>query len=141
MSALTGQKLWHHEDPSSTRTDAFKKSVQDKYNVQLEDYESLRQWSVGHLAQFWEEVWYFTGIRASTSFTKVGITRHSSTCVFAARRSIICHLFTSPSPLLYLPDQRCNSSMNFPCIAIISCSLSILIFSFATIVSTIQLNE
>ncbi|KAL8782740.1 MAG: hypothetical protein Q9195_009581 [Heterodermia aff. obscurata] len=71
MSALTHQKLWEHEDPTSTRTYAFKKLVEDKYNVQLEDYESLRQWSVSHLAQFWEEVWYFTGIRASTAFTKV----------------------------------------------------------------------
>ena len=84
MSALTDQKLWDHEDPTSTRTYAFKKSVEDKYNVQLDDYESLRRWSVSHLAQFWEEVWYFTRIRASTSFTKVGITRHRSIYVFAA---------------------------------------------------------
>ena len=73
---MSPQKLWEHEDPTSTRTSAFKKSVEDKHNVRLEDYESLRQWSVSHLAQFWEEVWHFTRVRASTSFMKVGITRH-----------------------------------------------------------------
>lgn len=72
---MSHQKLWEHEDPTSTRSYAFKKSVEDKHSVQLEDYESLRQWSVSHLAQFWEEVWYFTDVRASTSFMKVGITR------------------------------------------------------------------
>ena len=85
MPEPTNHKLWEHGDPTSTRTYAFKKSIENKYNVQLEDYESLRQWSVNHLAQFWEEVWHFTGIRSSTLFDKV---RHQSRFLY----SVLCLL-------------------------------------------------
>jgi acetoacetyl-CoA synthetase len=49
----------------------FKELISSKYNVKLTDYESLRQWSINNLAQFWEEVWHFTGVRASESFAEV----------------------------------------------------------------------
>ena len=75
MSALTHEKLWEHPSPQTTKTHEFKRSIEQKYGVQLEDYESLRQWSTHNLAQFWEEVWHFTGIRASAPFTKVGLKR------------------------------------------------------------------
>ena len=75
MSAPVHQKLWEHKSPHSTKTYEFKKVVEEKYKIQLEDYKSLHQWSVGHLAQFWEEVWHFTGIRASAPFIKVGNRR------------------------------------------------------------------
>lgn len=71
MPEPTNQKLWEHGDPTSTRTYALKKSIENKYNVQLEDYEALRQWTISHLAQFWAELWHFTGIRSSTPFSKV----------------------------------------------------------------------
>ena len=72
MAAPVHQKLWEHENPISTRTYEFKRSIEAKYGVHLEDYEELRQWSINHLGPFWEEVWHFTGIRSSTPFTKVG---------------------------------------------------------------------
>lgn len=52
----------------------FKTLVEKKYHVKLNGYEALRQWSINHIAQFWEEIWHFTGIRASTPFTKVPMT-------------------------------------------------------------------
>lgn len=73
MDASTSppQLLWEHADPKSTRTHQFKAVVEEKYNVVLTDYEALRQWSIAHLAQFWEEVWRFTGIRAATPYIEV----------------------------------------------------------------------
>lgn len=52
----------------------FKTLVEKKYNVKLDGYEALRQWSITNVAQFWEEVWHFTGIKASTPYTKVSTT-------------------------------------------------------------------
>lgn len=63
--------LWQHSDPTATRMFGFKALIQDKYHQKLETYEHLRQWSTTNLTAFWEEVWHFTHIRASTPFTKV----------------------------------------------------------------------
>lgn len=63
--------LWKHRDPTSTRLFQFKKLLESKYEVDLEDYDKLRQWSILNINRFWEEVWHFTGIKASKPFIKV----------------------------------------------------------------------
>ena len=68
------EKLWEHHSPQNTRTYDFKTFIEQKYRIQLKDYETLRQWTIDHLAQFWGEVWHFTSIRASAPFTQVGLT-------------------------------------------------------------------
>ena len=65
-------KLWEHPNARSTRTFKFKELIERKYNVDLNSYEDLRKWSIAHLSSFWGEVWYFTGIRASVPFSRVG---------------------------------------------------------------------
>ncbi|KAH0547505.1 hypothetical protein FGG08_000230 [Glutinoglossum americanum] len=57
--------LWMHPKPESTRTHQFKEHINKKFNIKLDDYDGLYRWSVGNPACFWEEVWIFTGIRAS----------------------------------------------------------------------------
>lgn len=49
----------------------FKTLIEKKYNVKLDGYEALRHWSINNIAQFWEEVWHFTGIQASSPYIKV----------------------------------------------------------------------
>lgn len=49
----------------------FQELLSKKYDIQVKDYESLRQWSINNIALFWEEVWHFTGVRASHAFTEV----------------------------------------------------------------------
>ncbi len=71
MDNANPKLLWRHRDPSSTRTDAFRRHVESKYDVTFEDYEELRQWSISNINSFWEEVWHFTGMKASKPFTKV----------------------------------------------------------------------
>ncbi|KAL9131799.1 MAG: hypothetical protein Q9217_000326 [Psora testacea] len=66
----TPRLLWKHSNPETTRTYQFKETVENKYAVTLRDYEALQQWSIDHLDKFWQEVWQFTGIRASKPFAK-----------------------------------------------------------------------
>ena len=62
--------LWKHADPTSTRMFEFKRLVERKYRLEFGEYEDLRQWSITNIGSFWEEVWRFTGVRASCSFTE-----------------------------------------------------------------------
>jgi acetoacetyl-CoA synthetase len=65
------RELWRHSAPQSTRMYQFEELLTKKYNIPFKDYESLRQWSISNLALFWNEVWQFTGIRASQAFEEV----------------------------------------------------------------------
>lgn len=71
MENANATPLWKHNDPSSTRTDAFRRHVESTYGVKLKDYEELRLWSILNINSFWEEVWHFTKMKSSKPFTKV----------------------------------------------------------------------
>ena len=71
METTTPKLLWKHEDPTSTRIFAFKERIEQKFDLEIKDYEELRTWSISHINAFWEEVWLFTGIRASKPYTQV----------------------------------------------------------------------
>ena len=43
--------------------------INQKYDVQLNDYHELHGWSIQNYGQFWEEVWSFTGVISSVSPT------------------------------------------------------------------------
>ncbi|KAK4696520.1 acetoacetyl-CoA synthetase, partial [Lecanoromycetidae sp. Uapishka_2] len=77
MNTTNSKLLWKHKDPNSTRTHAFRRHIQSKYNVTFKDYEELRQWSIANINSFWEEVWHFTGVKASKPFTKA-VDEHAS---------------------------------------------------------------
>lgn len=74
--------LWKHKDPTSTRIFQFKNQLEVKYGVKLHDYEDLHSWSISHINQFWEEVWYFTGVKASKTFARVPSTTSSKVALF-----------------------------------------------------------
>ena len=76
MDASPVKRLWMHRDPTSTRTYEFKTRIEAKYHQHFVSYDELRQWSISNINEFWEEVWHFTGIKASESFTKVDIKVH-----------------------------------------------------------------
>ena len=65
--------LWRSTAPERSRMSQFKDMISKKYSVNLACYDDLYQWSIDHLASFWEEVWHFTGIRASQPFSKVAV--------------------------------------------------------------------
>ncbi|KAI1075320.1 acetoacetate-CoA ligase, partial [Whalleya microplaca] len=64
-------ELWRHPDPSSTPMYKFIERVKTKYNVKIEDYPSLYKWSIENIPDFWNEVWGFCGIKASTPYSSV----------------------------------------------------------------------
>ncbi|ODV91978.1 hypothetical protein CANCADRAFT_563 [Tortispora caseinolytica NRRL Y-17796] len=64
-------ELWTPPAPERTQCYKFMKLVSEKYGVPLASYFDLHSWSIDNVAQFWEEVWYFTNIVASEPFTKV----------------------------------------------------------------------
>lgn len=70
MDASPVKHLWMHSNPTQTRTYDFKTKIEREYNQQFATYEELRQWSIANINLFWEEVWHFTGIKASEPFTK-----------------------------------------------------------------------
>ncbi|KAF1814878.1 acetoacetyl-CoA synthetase-like protein [Eremomyces bilateralis CBS 781.70] len=63
--------LWEHNDPSSTNMYRFMERVNEKHGLNFKTYKELYAWSVTDLPTFWEEVWHFTGIKASTPYEKV----------------------------------------------------------------------
>lgn len=64
-------ELWRHPNPEKSEFYAFQQHARKKYNIKGETYKDLWQWSVDHPAQFWEEIWHYTGIKASTPYEKV----------------------------------------------------------------------
>jgi len=52
---------------------AFKEKIEKKYNVQLQHYHHLWQWSIDHIPEFWEETWHFTGILSSKDRESKGL--------------------------------------------------------------------
>lgn len=65
-------ELWRHSDPTSTAMYKFMQHLNAKYSLKLDDYPALYRWSIENVAAFWEETWYFVGIKASTHFDQVG---------------------------------------------------------------------
>ena len=64
-------ELWRHPDPTSTRMYEFKEIVNKKYNLDLDSYDDLYKWSIENIAEFWEETWWLTGIKAERGFDMV----------------------------------------------------------------------
>lgn len=65
-------ELWRHPDPESTQMYKFLQKVKAKYDLDIHDYPGLYQWSIENVAEFWEEVWHFCGIKASKPYSQVG---------------------------------------------------------------------
>jgi acetoacetyl-CoA synthetase len=64
-------KLWEHPNPEGTPMWDFKRRVNRKYGLRLSSYEEMHAWSTEHIAEFWGEVWQYTGVRASKPYTEV----------------------------------------------------------------------
>lgn len=73
--AIPGKKLWQHSSPETTEMYKFKAYISSRHDVQFgpetDKHSSLWRWSVDHTAEFWGEVWAYTGIRASRTWGTV----------------------------------------------------------------------
>ena len=67
--------LWRHPTPRSTPMFRFMDSVNQKYGLQLSNYEELHKWSTDNVGKFWGRVWQFVGVRAGKEASRVSFWR------------------------------------------------------------------
>jgi acetoacetyl-CoA synthetase len=65
--------LWNPDEKTVENSNMFKfmNYVNNKYNVNIKNYEDLWKWSVNEYEKFWESVWDFTNVIYTKKFDKV----------------------------------------------------------------------
>lgn len=66
-------KLWEPQDVEHAQMYKFIQRINKKYGKSLDSYDTLYDWSINNISDFWEEVWDYTGM-VGTRFTKVCLT-------------------------------------------------------------------
>jgi acetoacetyl-CoA synthetase len=68
-----GTLLWKPSEQriKSSNMYRFIKFVNETYGRDVSDYESLYQWSIEHIADFWAAMWSFAEIRVSKPYARV----------------------------------------------------------------------
>lgn len=89
----TNTELWRHPEPQKSQLYEFQQHVRQKHNIQGNSYNDLYEWSVASPADFWEEVWHYTGIKASKPYDQVITSAVDSGCyLMIYRYSVRMHL-------------------------------------------------
>ncbi|SOV05020.1 probable Acetoacetyl-CoA synthetase [Ustilago sp. UG-2017a] len=65
VAGIQGKLVWSPSDPSSTSMDAFRRTVNSRFSLNLNTYDELWSWSCEHLNDFWLTVWDETRIISS----------------------------------------------------------------------------
>ena len=67
------QILWipTQDQIEASQMDAFRKQINARYNLSINDYHELHQWSVTHITDFWKAIWGFMSIEFSSDYTQV----------------------------------------------------------------------
>lgn len=65
--------LWHPDEHriQNSQMDAFRRFVNQRYDVNFHTYDALYKWSVTELEAFWGSVWDFTEIISTVPYTSV----------------------------------------------------------------------
>jgi acetoacetyl-CoA synthetase len=63
--------LWEHPDPKSTVAWKFIQDINDKYGLQMKNWDDLHAWSIKSNSTFWKEVFQRFPMIHSGSYTKV----------------------------------------------------------------------
>ncbi|CDH60689.1 acetoacetyl-synthetase [Lichtheimia corymbifera JMRC:FSU:9682] len=63
--------LWKPANPENTEMERFRKHVNSRFNLSLEDYQALWRWSTSSVCDFWSTVWDYTNVISSTRATQV----------------------------------------------------------------------
>ncbi|MDP6628436.1 MAG: acetoacetate--CoA ligase [Candidatus Marinimicrobia bacterium] len=67
------QILWipTQDQIEASQMDAFRNQINARYNLSLNDYHELHQWSITHITDFWKAIWGFMSIEFSSDYTQV----------------------------------------------------------------------
>jgi acetoacetyl-CoA synthetase len=70
-ASTEAKELWRHSDPHSTQIYDFMHSLNQKYQLSLQNYNDLWQWSISKPSEFWEEIWHYTNVKAHKPYERV----------------------------------------------------------------------
>ena len=70
---MINKKLW---SPSNSLIEnsnifEFQKNINNKYNLSISNYLELHKWSVDNIDSFWKEVWAYSQVIYSKSYTDI----------------------------------------------------------------------
>lgn len=70
---MSHQQLWKPTESYKRNSNmfAFLSSIANKYNLPDNEYDTVHQWSVENIADFWAEIWDYCGIKHSQSYQQV----------------------------------------------------------------------
>lgn len=70
---MTDEPLWipSPDRVANSQMTQFLDTAEKYFNLTLDSYHDLHQWSVDHPTQFWEAIWSFCDIQASETYEKV----------------------------------------------------------------------
>lgn len=65
--------IWepHPDQISHTQMEQFRFTINKKYNLNLQDFHALYNWSIDNIPDFWEEMWKFGEIVYSETYAEV----------------------------------------------------------------------
>jgi len=67
--------MWSPNPNQCTKMDELREIINKKFNENLETYKEFHRWSCDNYANFWEEVWKFTGVIHSKEYEEVVDTK------------------------------------------------------------------
>ncbi|TGO85645.1 hypothetical protein BPOR_0377g00140 [Botrytis porri] len=72
MSSMSlPRKLWEHPNPKSTAMYKLMQEINQKHNLQIDNFWDLWQYSTTHRAQFWDQCFQYLNLIYSGSYTTV----------------------------------------------------------------------
>ncbi|WP_106815064.1 acetoacetate--CoA ligase [Microbacterium timonense] len=88
------------ERVKDSRIVAFTKQVEARHHVDLPDYDSLWNWSVDNLPEFWAELWAFFDMRSSSPYGQVldSMRMPGANWFLGARLNYVSHVFRDRNP-------------------------------------------
>ncbi|XP_067861854.1 acetoacetyl-CoA synthetase [Heptranchias perlo] len=63
--------MWYPDSKRNTRMDGFRNLINNKFDLNLANYNELYQWSVENYPEFWAEFWKFSGLVSSHLYNEV----------------------------------------------------------------------
>ncbi|XP_043571740.1 acetoacetyl-CoA synthetase isoform X1 [Chiloscyllium plagiosum] len=63
--------MWYPDSKRNTHMDRFKNLINEKFGLQLANYNELYHWSVENYPEFWAEFWKFSGLVYSRHYSEV----------------------------------------------------------------------
>ena len=54
----------------------FRRIINEKYHISLKNYSEMHQWSIDNIEQFWKELWNYSDIIYSKTYSKVKLNGH-----------------------------------------------------------------